>query len=138
MANFFADASVTLPWCFQDEATAWTERLLDRLLGGDRIVVPAHWPTEISNGLLMGLRRKRIQLGRPELFWDALAILPIDVEAPLTPSQAKEVLALCQQHGLTVYDGAYLELAKPKGLPLATRDTDLLKASRLEKVSLVA
>ncbi len=23
MAAFVADASVTLPWCFQDEATAW-------------------------------------------------------------------------------------------------------------------
>ena len=138
MAMFIADASVTLPWCFQDESTAWTDSLLDRLLGGDRIVVPAHWPTEISNGLMMGLRRKRIQPGRPELFWDDLAVLPIDVEAALTPGQAKDVLALCQRHGLTAYDAAYLELAKRKGLPLATQDSDLLKASQLEGVSVIA
>ena len=31
MATFIADASVTLPWCFEDEATAWTDSLLDRL-----------------------------------------------------------------------------------------------------------
>ncbi len=138
MATFVADASVTLPWCFQDEATAWTDSLLDRLRGGDRIAVPAHWPTEISNGLLMAVRRKRIQLGRPELFWEQLAVLPIDVEPPLTPNQAKAVLVLCEQHGLTVYDAAYLELAKRKGLSLATQDSDLLKASRLEGVSLIA
>jgi predicted nucleic acid-binding protein len=137
MATFVADASVTLPWCFQDEATVWTDSLPDRLRGGDRIAVPAHWPTEISNGLLMGLRRNRIQPGRPKLFWDDLAVLPIDVEAPLTPSQAKDVLALCQQHGLTVYDAAYLELAKRKGLPLATQDADLLRASRLEGIALM-
>jgi predicted nucleic acid-binding protein len=137
MAMFIADASVTLPWCFQDEATAWTDSLLDRLLGGDRIIVPAHWPTEVSNGLLMGIRRKRIQPGRPEQFWDDLAILPIDVEAALTASQAKDVLAVCLRHGLTVYDAAYIELAKRKGLPLATQDSDLLKASQLEGVSLV-
>jgi predicted nucleic acid-binding protein len=86
----------------------------------------------------MGLRRKRIQPGRPELFWDDLGVLPIDVEAPLTPGQAKDVLALCQQHGLTVYDAVYLELAKRKGLPLATQDSDLLKAAQLEGVLLIA
>jgi predicted nucleic acid-binding protein len=137
MATFVADASVTLPWCFQDEATAWTDGLLDRLRGGDRIAVPAHWPTEISNGLLMGLRRKRIPPGRPQLFWDQLAILPIDVEPPLTSVQAKAVLTLCEVHGLTVYDAAYLELAMRKGLPLATQDSDLVKAAQLEGASMV-
>jgi hypothetical protein len=42
METFVVDASVTLPWCFEDEATAWTDRLLDRLRSGDEIVVPAH------------------------------------------------------------------------------------------------
>jgi predicted nucleic acid-binding protein len=137
MATFIADASVVLPWCFPDEADSWTDSLLDRLRGGDRIAVPAHWPTEISNGLLMGLRRKRILPGRPELFWDDLAVLPIAVEPPLTLQQAKDVLALCQRRGLTVYDAAYLELAMRRGLPLATQDSDLLKASQAEGVSLV-
>ena len=68
--QFVVDASVTLTWCFEDEATTWTDGLLDRLRNGDQIVVPAHWPTEISNGMLMALRRKRIQPDRPALFWD--------------------------------------------------------------------
>lgn len=136
MATFVADASVTLPWCFEDESTAWTDGLLDRLRNGDRIAVPAHWPTEISNGLLMALRRRRIQPGRSELFWDELAILPIEVEPPLSPDQAKEVLALSQKHGLTVYDAAYLELAKRKGITLATADSELIAAASLEGVML--
>lgn len=137
MANLVADASVTLPWCFEDEATPWTDSLLERLRGTDRIVVPAHWPTEVSNGLLMALRRKRIPSGRPELFWENLALLPIDVELPLTPSQSIEVLTLCALHELTVYDAAYLELAKRKGIQLATQDTALIKAARLEGVFLM-
>ena len=28
MASFVIDASATLPWCFEDEATAYTEGLL--------------------------------------------------------------------------------------------------------------
>ena len=138
MAAFVADASVTLPWCFEDEATPWTEDLLDRLRGGDQIVVPAHWPIEISNGMLMALRRKRIQPGRSELFWDEISILPITVEPPLSPEQAITVLALCERYGLTVYDGAYLELAKRKSLPLATLDSALLKAAPLAGVVLAA
>jgi predicted nucleic acid-binding protein len=137
MASFIADASVTLPWCLQDEATLWTDSLLDRLRTGDRIAVPAHWPTEISNGLLMGLRRNRIQPGVPAQFWDNLAVLPIDVEPPLTPGQAKDVLVLCEKHGLTVYDAAYLELAKRKGWPMATQDGDLLKAAQIEGIVLL-
>ncbi len=137
MAIFIADASVTLPWCFEDEATSWTDSLLDRLRAGDGILVPAHWPTEVSNGMLIALRRKRIQPGRPELFWDALAALPIEVEPPLSPLQAKAVLVLSAQHGLTVYDAAYLELAKRKSLPLATLDTDLIRAASAEGVPLV-
>jgi predicted nucleic acid-binding protein len=136
--QFVADASVTLSWCFEDEATPWTDSLLDRLRNSDQILVPAHWPTEISNGLLMALRRKRIQPDRPALFWDELAILPVEVEPPLSPDQAKAVLVLSEQHGLTVYDAAYLELAKRKGLPLATQDSALLRAAPLENVLLIA
>jgi len=47
--QFVADASITLSWCFEDEATPWTDRLLDRLRNGDTILAPAHWPTEVSN-----------------------------------------------------------------------------------------
>jgi predicted nucleic acid-binding protein len=48
------------------------------------------------------------------------------------------VFVLCAQYGLTVYDAAYLELAKRKGLPLATLDTDLIKAASEEGVRLVS
>jgi hypothetical protein len=45
MAVFVVDASVALAWCFEDEATNWTEEFLERLRQGDRIIVPAHWPS---------------------------------------------------------------------------------------------
>ncbi len=52
----------------------------------------------------------------------------VDVEAaqnPMTP-----VVDIAEDSGLTVYDAAYLELAKRKGLPLASRDGGLNKACR--------
>jgi len=61
MAVFVVDASVSLAWCFEDETTDWTDGLLERLRNGDCIVVPAHWPAEISNGLLMGVRASQVE-----------------------------------------------------------------------------
>ena len=60
MSDFVADASATLPWCFEDEATPCTESLLERLRVGESAVVPAHWPTEVMNGLVVAMRRGRI------------------------------------------------------------------------------
>jgi len=126
-----------LAWCFEDEANSWTDGLLERLRRGDRIVVPAHWPTEILNGLLVASRRKRIKADQPTLFWDELARLPIETEPSLTASQAKTVLALSETHGLTVYDAAYLELAHRRNLPLGTLDADLHKVAQVQGIVLL-
>lgn len=104
---------------------------------GDRIVVPAHWSTEVSNGLLVALRRNRLKAGQPALFWDELARLPIEAEPGLTAVQAKVVLALSEKHRLTVYDGAYLELAQRRQLPLATLDLELRRAAQAEGVAVL-
>ena len=137
MAVFVIDASATLPWCLKDEESAWTVNLLRRLATGDRIVVPAHWPTEVLNGLLMAGRRKRIAQGRASAFWTELAALPITVEAALTLAQSRAVLSLCEIHQLTVYDAAYLELAMRYAAPLATLDGALRTACELESVPLI-
>ncbi len=133
---FVADASVTLAWCFPDEATPWTESLLDRVAQGEQVIAPAHWPTEVSNGLLMAFRRKRIDRMRADWFLNTLSSLPIMVEQPLSMSQAKRVVALAIQHTLTFYDAAYLDLALRTALPLATLDGALRRAAVAENVVL--
>jgi hypothetical protein len=64
MSGFVADASATLPWRFEDEATPWTEPLLDRIQYGEEVRVPAHWPLEVANALLIGRRRGRVTARR--------------------------------------------------------------------------
>ncbi len=107
MALFVADASVTLAWCFEDEDSSFTDGLLDRLRQGDRIVVPAHWPTEVLNGLLVASRRKRIKPEQPALFWDELSRLPIEKEPPLGAMQGKIALALSVERCKDVARFAY-------------------------------
>ena len=59
MASFVIDASATLPWCFEDEATAYTESLLNRCAAGEEVMVASIWPLEITNGLLSAQCRGR-------------------------------------------------------------------------------
>jgi predicted nucleic acid-binding protein len=62
-----------------------------------------------------------------------LASLPIRF-APLPADDL--LMTLARTRKLTVYDAAYLELAKREGLPLATLDRDLEKAAVAEGVAL--
>ncbi len=52
MASFVMDASAALPWCFEDEATVYTEGLLNRCAAGEEIMVASIWPLEMTNSLL--------------------------------------------------------------------------------------
>ena len=53
------DASVTMAWCFEDEATPGADAALD-LLRESRAVVPTIWSLEVANVLLGAQRRQRI------------------------------------------------------------------------------
>ena len=127
--GFVADASATLPWCFEDEATPQTEALLERLRAGEPAIVPAHWPTEVMNGLIMAVRRGRIDPERITRFARDLGALPIRIEPPYAPTAWDAVTRVAIEYHLTVYDAAYLELAKRTNLPLASLDGDLRKAA---------
>lgn len=137
MSGFVPDASATLPWRFEDEATPWTEALLGRIQGGEEVLVPAHWPLEVANALLVARRRKRVTTEQISEFIEDLDALPIRLEPPSGPAQWPTILALAEQYRLTAYDAAYLELAQRTGLPLATLDGDLRKAALAASVALV-
>lgn len=126
--EFVLDTSVTMSWCFEDEATPYTEAALDRLLGATA-VVPAIWPLEVANVLLSAGRRGRLTEAQSARFVELLGALPIVMEQPSVDRIFGSVLPLGRQHGLSAYDAAYLELAARQGLPLATRDERIITAA---------
>jgi predicted nucleic acid-binding protein len=99
--------------------------------------VPAHWPVEVANALLMAVRRTRISSQDIYQFLEDLEVLPIRVDPTTKNLVRARILPLAEQYELTLYDAAYLELAIRENLPLATLDDDLRKASRAARVSLV-
>ncbi|MDQ7840642.1 MAG: type II toxin-antitoxin system VapC family toxin [bacterium] len=134
--EFVLDTSVTMSWCFEDEATPYTEATLDRLQGATA-VVPSIWPLEVANVLLSAERRGRLTEAQSTRFIELLGALPIVMEQPSVDRVLGAVLLLGRQHALSAYDAAYLELAARHGLPLATRDERIVTAAAAIGVKMV-
>src|SRR4051812_39668080 len=100
---FVLDGSVTLVWAFEDETDAYAESALDSF-GEQSGVVPAVWPLEVANALLMGERRKRISEAKVAQFLALLQSLPISIDDETTVRAWQETLHLARLHNLTVYD----------------------------------
>lgn len=56
--------------------------------------------------------------------------LPVTVQPAPTHVQLRDTFAIAAAQSLTVYDAAYLELARREGLRLATEDASLVRAAR--------
>lgn len=127
--DFVADSSVAIAWVVQSQSSVATDRLLDRVAAGARLVVPSIWFFEVANTLVMLSRRKHLQ---QEDRLDARSTLerlrPI-VDEDGRHLALSEISDLAQRFSLTIYDATYLELASRRHLPLATRDRALWRAA---------
>jgi predicted nucleic acid-binding protein len=128
------DTSLTMAWCFEDEATDDTDAILDRLLQ-DEAIVPCLWEFEMTNVLLVAERRARITEAQAARFLDLLTQLPIRID--VSPTDVTALLAAGRRHGLSAYDAAYLVLAERLAAPLATLDDVLATAGRNAGVDLL-
>ena len=121
------DASVTMPWFFPDEATTFTEELLDSL-GNQELWVPTLWVLECTNVLQSAQRRRRIDATRRAEVAGQLSELPVRLDPQMPDFVGLDRLA--STHGLSAYDAAYLELALRRSLVLVSLDDRLIAAAR--------
>jgi predicted nucleic acid-binding protein len=131
------DCSVSMTWCFEDERSAKTDELFDRLVAGSKAMVPQIWPLEVGNVLTLASKKGRITPAKRRQFLSLLAAAPIQLDFLSIGSAFGDVIALAEAHGLTTYDASYLELAIREGSPLATLDKALRAAAKVVGVSLL-
>lgn len=129
------DASVALTWCFPDENTAFAYKVLDHFEHGNAIV-PALWPVEIANALVMGERRHRLKDSDVAQFLELINSLAIEMDSQTAPRALTATRQLARSYGLSAYDATYLELAMREGLTLATLDIPLKNAAKAAGVKL--
>jgi predicted nucleic acid-binding protein len=121
------DASLTLSWYFEDERTPSANAVLDQVTN-EGAVVPSLWRLETANGLQIAIRRQRIDTAFRDRALTHLAHLPITIDAETDAQAWTTTLQLADRFQLTLYDAAYLELARRRALPLATLDSALRTA----------
>jgi len=128
--TFVLDNSVAMRWCFENAAHPYADGILNRLAAGEDALVPVLW-------VLRGERRAgaRANPGHPRRAEGGsvhckLKALRVVADAESAARVFSDMHRLALDHRLTSYDAAYLELALRHGLPLATLDDKLIRASK--------
>ncbi len=127
--RFVVDNSVIMAWCFEDEGSEYADAVLARLEDGEA-VVPAIWPLEVGNVLLVAERKRRLGKADVARFLEIVRDLPITIDPESPERMFGEVFALARDLGLSTHDASYLDLAMRSGLPMATKDQVMAKAAR--------
>jgi len=126
------DASAAIPFLQGDPD--WVARWTEWTGRGDMFLVPPHFPLEVANGLLRGTSIRSVShvlaLVR-SLFSTGFEV------ADRGLGGVEAAIRLADQHALTVYDAAYLDLALEVDGELATLDGPLRVAAEAESVAVI-
>jgi len=136
MERFVLDNSIVMAWCFEDESNALADTVLEQM-ETKLAIVPAIWPLEVGNVLLVAERRGRLSEADSSRFVTMLADLPIQSEIETRQRAMSDILFLAREYKLSTYDASYLDLAMREGVPLASLDKGLRRAATQCQVSLV-
>ena len=131
------DSSAALAWAIPDERDSSAEALLQDVASRGALV-PGLWHLEVANVLLNDERRGQISADEVKQALRGFTALRISVDVQTWARAWPISLGLARQHGLSVYDASYLELAARSGLPLATRDKQLRRAAEECQVPVLA
>jgi predicted nucleic acid-binding protein len=125
-----------MAWLYAEETTAAVRKVFE-LVEDAGAWVPSLWRLEVANVLELAVRRGRSDSVFRDAALDDLAEFPIAIDAETDQRAWTATLSLAIDRKLTLYDAAYLELAKRRRLPLATLDNDLRRAATAEGVHLL-
>lgn len=117
-----------LAWLFREPALA-SRPQIQLILTQETLLVPAHWPAEIGNALVVNARRGRISEDDLASIIEGLRAFAVSPQAPPDTEYFEPLLRFAQTHRLTFYDAVYVQLALETESTLATLDEDMRKAA---------
>jgi predicted nucleic acid-binding protein len=130
------DTSAILAWVYHERSGEQMDKLIDAVVTTGAWV-PSLWHLEVANVMEANVRRQRHDSGFRDASLADLSALPIRVDAETSSRAWGDTLELAERHRLTLYDAAYLELAKRRLLPIATLDRELHRAALREGVEVL-
>ncbi|PTM52310.1 type II toxin-antitoxin system VapC family toxin [Phreatobacter oligotrophus] len=133
MTPIVLDASCMLAAFLPDEMIGGAADIVEAALTAGTIV-PAIWRLEVVNGMLQAHRRGRFDADVLQTLLGEFAKIVVTIDPDGASAPWGRVADLARRHHLSAYDASYLELARRRGLPLATLDTKLRRAAGQESV----
>jgi predicted nucleic acid-binding protein len=134
--TFVADASIAIGWVHPAQATRQAAAMLDAIGDGATLEVPALWPLEVANALLVLVRRRKLSEDERQTALGWLRGLRVRLDHEMSVFAFGRLSELAATHHLSVYDASYLELAQRRGLVLGCDDGPLRAAAKAAGVSL--
>lgn len=131
------DASVTLAFLIASQGDQAAFSILTEIRHGVSAIVPVLWFPETANGLLVAQRRRRLTPVQRQRALALLADVAVQIDDASGQTAFRRTSQLAEEHGLTVYDATYLELALRRGARLASRDAALRSAARRSGVTVI-
>jgi predicted nucleic acid-binding protein len=133
---FVADASVAIGWIHPAQATKHTAAMLDAISDGATVEVPALWPLEVANVLIVLVRRRMLTEDERQVGLGWLRGLRVRFDHDMAGLAFSRLSELAATYHLSVYDAAYLELALRRRLALGCQDGPLRTAAKQAGVRL--
>lgn len=126
------DNSIVLSWCLADESDVLADRAMQHVIE-DGAVVPGIWWYELRNALIVNERRGRLDAEDTICTLTDLREMSIALDWEHDDSV---ILELARRCSLSVYDAAYLEVARRRGLRMASLDRRLCQTATTSRVPL--
>jgi predicted nucleic acid-binding protein len=131
-----ADASLMIAWLLNETDVVVGEDVYN-MLAENTLLVPAHWPVEISSALAVNLRKGRVAAELLDVIEERLNKFVIVVQPPVMPSEIAALVSFASAQRLTVYDACYVQLAWQNRATLATLDGAMRAAAKRLSVNVL-
>jgi predicted nucleic acid-binding protein len=127
-----ADASLWLALILREiQDDAWVNRLSD-----DLVIAPDLLPYELANGIMRAHRRQRIDVSPSS---NLLIQLPnLEVTWLEKSEWWEDAIRMARKQNVTIYDAAYMAVAKQSGAILCSLDQKQLSAAQLEGIAVLS
>ena len=127
MNNFILDCSVYMSWCLNEDTIKASSKILNSITKKG-IIVSSLWVYEVTNTLTVSVRRKKLTVADARGLINDIQLLPIEFDKPTTESMFG-IFNIANEHKLSAYDAAYIELALRTNMQIASFDKEVIKVS---------
>jgi predicted nucleic acid-binding protein len=132
---FVIDTSIPWDWWFSRFPVGYAHDVIRRMTP-TVVAVPNFWSLEITDRLFQRAQTAGFPQADIPKYLRYISAFEVLVDPETSFHAWSDILALADQHSLTVYNAAYLELSLQLRLPLATIDATLSHAAATAGVSI--